>query len=285
MSTVFYGVFAALCWGIHDLFARTCANRIGPWRMAFWVMTAGGVLLLPYFAWRGFPDRLSGEGLILSLALGIAYAAGVGGIYKAFSLGPISLVAPLTSAYPALIVGWGLLHGLAPTPLQLAAMVLAVTGALVVGRFGDSDASKPLGRRQLAAIFLFCLLCIVGFATAVVIGQKAAPMVGEVEAAWISRATAALAVLPFVVGEAGSQRVAAGWWPAILAMGLLDILGLIAVSSAGHLADKEFAAIGTSAYGAVAVVLAMIFLKEKVVAGQWIGIVMIALGVAGLSWQ
>jgi uncharacterized membrane protein len=66
-------------------------------------------------------------------------------------------------------------------------------------------------------------------------------------------------------------------------MGALDVLGVIAVNASGHLPGKEFAAIGVSAYGALAVLLAMIFLKEKVSGGQWIGILMIAAGVATMS--
>ena len=69
----------------------------------------------------------------------------------------------------------------------------------------------------------------------------------------------------------------------MLAMALLDVFGVIAVNASGHLPGKEFAAIGISSYGAIAVVLAMLILKEKVSAGQWLGILMIATGVATLS--
>ena len=69
----------------------------------------------------------------------------------------------------------------------------------------------------------------------------------------------------------------------MLAMALLDVFGVIAVNASGHQPGKEFAAIGISSYGAMAVVLAMLILKEKVSAGQWAGILMIAAGVATLS--
>ena len=63
------------------------------------------------------------------------------------------------------------------------------------------------------------------------------------------------------------------------------MLGVTAVNASGHLPGKEFAAVGISGYGAVSVVLAMIFLKEKVSAGQWAGIAMIVGGVAAVSTQ
>ena len=50
-----------------------------------------------------------------------------------------------------------------------------------------------------------------------------------------------------------------------------------------YLGGVIIAGIGISAYGALSVIMAMIFLKEKVSPGQWVGLVMIVAGVATLS--
>ena len=63
----------------------------------------------------------------------------------------------------------------------------------------------------------------------------------------------------------------------------LNVDGVIAVNASAHFPGKEFAGIGISAYGALSVIMAMIFLKEKVSPGQWAGLAMIVLGVATLS--
>jgi len=68
-------------------------------------------------------------------------------------------------------------------------------------------------------------------------------------------------------------------------MGGLDVAALTGINFIGTLPNKEMGAMGISAYGAIAVLLAMIFLKEKVSSGQWLGIAMIAAGVAGLGIQ
>ena len=67
-------------------------------------------------------------------------------------------------------------------------------------------------------------------------------------------------------------------------MGGLDVLGVIAVNASGHLPGKEFAGVGISAYGAVSVILAMFFLKEKVSPGQWVGLALIVDGVSR-AWR
>ena len=52
---------------------------------------------------------------------------------------------------------------------------------------------------------------------------------------------------------------------------------------AAAIPGKEFAGIGISAYAAISVIMAMIFLKEKVSPGQWVGLIMIVGAVATMS--
>jgi drug/metabolite transporter (DMT)-like permease len=139
MLAVMFGVFAALCWSVHDLIARGMAARIGPFRMAALVMISGGILLSVYVLYDGRIWQSSREGLIAGLVLGLVYGLAVGGLFKAFSLGPISLVGPLTAGYPVLAVLWGVTNGLEPTALQWAAVAATLIGAVIVARSGTED--------------------------------------------------------------------------------------------------------------------------------------------------
>ena len=215
--------------------------------------------------------------------LGLAYGFGVGGLFKAFSLGPISLVGPLTAGYPVLTVLWGVANGLEPTLLQWACVAATLIGASIVARSGTEDgginAVEP-GKMPMLLLFAHggagLFLC-----------RRAGPAcrvtVGEIEAAWLSRATALVTLLPFMLSERNSRPSAAGTGSGIFVMGVLDVLGLIAINASGHLPGKEFAGVGISAYGALSVILAMIFLKEKVSAGQWLGLALIVGAVATIS--
>ncbi len=284
MPVVLLGVFAALCWSVHDLFARSLAVRIGPFRMAMLVMLAGGLLLTGFVISDGTVWTASRSALLLSVGLGIAYGVGVGGLFKAFSLGPVSIVAPLTAAYPVLVLLWGFANGLQPTALQWAATGVTVAGAVVMARAsGDDNAAHALEKGKLPMLLFFCILASLGYAVAVILGQNAAVAMGEVEAAWISRPVALLSLLPFLAREKAPARMWPRHWIGITVMGTLDVLGLVAVNASGHLPGREFAAIGISAYGAIAAILAMVFLREKVSARQLLGIALIAGGVATLS--
>ncbi len=226
----------------------------------------------------------SGPAIGWGLLLGVLLGLGVGGLFKAFSLGPISLVGPVTAGYPVLAVLWGVANGLEPSLLQWLAVAATLAGAVIVARSGAPDGGiNAVEPGKMPTLLLFCAMAVLGYASSIVLGQNAGVAVGEFEATWISRATALLTIVPFMLGEAKPQPLAPRHWIAIFAMGGLDVAGVTAVNASGHLPGKEFAAIGISGYGAMSVILAMIFLKEKVSAGQWAGIAMIAAGVATVS--
>jgi drug/metabolite transporter (DMT)-like permease len=216
--------------------------------------------------------------------LGLAYGFGVGGLFRAFSLGPISLVAPLTAGYPVLTVLWGVANGLEPTLLQWACVAATLIGALIIARSGTEEGGiNAVEPGKMPLLLLFCAMSVLGYSAAVVLGQHAAVEVGEIEAAWLSRATSILTLLPFVLTERNYTPISRWHWIGLAVMGVLDVLGLIAINASGHLPGKDFAGVGISAYGALSVLLAMIFLKEKVSPGQWLGLAMIVGAVATIS--
>ncbi len=284
MLAVLFGVFAALCWSVHDLIARALAARVGAFRMAALVIITGGALLSFYIFWTGKIWSSDWEGIKAGLILGLVYGFGVGGLFKAFSLGPISLVGPITAGYPVLAVLWNVFMGLEPTWLQWACVAATMLGAVIVARSGTEDGGiNAVEPGKMPVLLLFAAIAVLGYSSSIILGQQAALVVGEVEATWISRFTALVTLTPFLLTEQKVPRLKPIHWFGITVMGVLDVLGVIAVNASGHLPGKEFAGIGISAYGAGATILAMIFLKEKVSPGQWLGIALIVSGVASLS--
>lgn len=284
MIAVLLGVAAATCWSIHDLVARSYAARIGPLRMAIAVMLVGGVFVGAIVLARNTLWQAPPRGLLEAALLGIAYGFGAGSLFKAFSLGPISVVGPLTAAYPALVVLWGVINGLEPSWLQWLAIAVTLVGAVIVGRSGHADGGiHAVAKTDLARLLFFCLTASIAYAAAVIFAQNAAVAIGEYEATFVSRPVAALALLPFMAGEARRMPLQAKHWWGIVAMAILDVAGITAINLSGFLPQREYAAVGISAYGAIAVIFAALVLREKVSLGQWSGIAFIVAGVATLA--
>jgi drug/metabolite transporter (DMT)-like permease len=286
MMSVLLGLVAALCWSTHDLLARRFAGNAGPFRMSFWIMLAGGALLAVPVVWRG--QLLAGEGyaVITALAMGLVYAFAIGALLLAFSLAPVSIVGPLTAGYPALVVVWGLWQGHVPTWPQWLAIALVLAGVLIVSRNGhDDDHADTVVTGKMPLVIAAALIADLAFAATVIMGQSATEGLGEYEVTFLSRfPAAALLLLMMLKDRAQLAPLSTAGQLAIVAMAACDVTAVTAINAAAWFPNRELGAMAISSYGALSVLMAMIFLRERVTALQWFGIILVVVGVAILGW-
>jgi uncharacterized membrane protein len=285
MFAILLGLGAAFFWSLHDLMARVYTPRFGAYRMAMVVLLVGALVLLPAVLWRGHLALLTLPAALTILAMGIIYAAALAGLLKAFSLGPVSVVGPLTASYPALVVLWNVINGLEPTAFEWFAVLLILAGAVMVGKLGPADGGlSAIPKEHVKSLIIASLVASLGFAATIVLGQNASAIVGPLETTFLSRFPAALTLLPVMWRERPteprftSQAVMAGG-----AMALCDVVAVTTINMMGNFPNKAFGAMAISSYGAMAALLALWLLKEKAAAGQWLGIGLIVIGVAILG--
>jgi drug/metabolite transporter (DMT)-like permease len=285
MITLSLGLLSALCWSVHDVVARSFAERFGPYRLAFGVVVVGALLLLPLVLWRGTLWSAPQWALAYALALGVVYASAIGGLFKAFSLAPVSVVGPLTASYPALVVVWGLFNGLVPQPMEWLGLALIMAGAVIVGKStDDTDGESKVPEGQMFFAILAITVAMVSFAAAVVLGQYAARGMGEIETTFVSRFPAALILMPaFIADGKRHAPLQPKVWLAIFVMAAMDVTAVTAINASGHFPNPELGSMAISTYGALSVLIAMVVLKEKVSRWQWGGIVLIVVGMAMLG--
>jgi len=278
------GLFAALCWSIHDIGARLLAPRMGAFRLGLRTEMGGFILLLPLVVMARSSNI---NDWLLVGVLGVIYGLAIAGLFKSFAMAPLSVVGPFSSGYPALVVVWGMFFGLKPTLLQFGGIGAILAGAVVIARFSHEDGGmKSLSRAKLWELAFWIILSDVCFAAAIVLGQKLALTFGDATTAGLLR-IAAMAVLGAFASREIAPSTSLTWKIALLCvfMGGLDVLALTGINAMGTMPYKELGAMGISTYGAIASVLAMIWLKEKVSLGQWIGIGLTVLGVAAIGVQ
>lgn len=284
MIALLLGLVAALCWSSHDLMARRFAAPLGPFRMAFWVMLAGALLLLPILLksnfWTASPAAIG-----LALGMGIVYAMAAAGLFLALTLAPVSIVGPIVGGYPALIVLWGLVNGLQPTTMQWLCMALILIGVFVVARseqegIGHSDVLPG----KLPLVLVASAVSSIGYAATAVIGQKAAISLGAIETTLLSRFPAAgVLFLLMLWQKQPTAPINKTAWLGIFAMAAFDATAETAINAATYFPNRELGSMAISASSATSVLLAMAVLKEKVTVLQWVGVLTIVAGVAGLA--
>ena len=120
-------------------------------------------------------------------------------------------------------------------------------------------------------------------AVLVVAGQAAVPIYGEIQTLWFGR-IAGLAFLTLVFALRRKRPgVPMRWWPLLIGQGCLDAGGYLFLFAGSAGEGKEIAAVAGSAFGAVTVLLAWIFLRERIHAPQWLGIALVFVGIGVLA--
>ena len=288
---------ASVCWGSGDFLGGLTTRRASLWAVIIGSQAAGlvGAALVTVLTGHAWP----GLAVVWPVLLGgVASVIAISCFYKALAIGSMSIVAPIsaTSAMIPFLVGLAL--GERPGTAQLAGIVLAAAGVVLVAseraRAGDTIGvaalpnepaiqpaalgAHPERRNQRRAIALSLLAAVcMGL---VLIGYDAT---ARHDALWAMlggrMSSAVLFVLVFLAlrPRVEMRRSAV---PFIVAVGLLDTgaNGLFALATTrGYL---SIVAVIGSVYPVVTVVLAYAVLRERLARHQLVGALATLAGIA-----
>ncbi len=287
---ILLGLLTALTWGGADFIARFATHRIGALRSMLYMQLTGFLLLsllLPALGgWGHLADGSGWQPWAWGFLAGCFNAMSGLALYRAFEIGKMAVVAPLSASYPALTLLLSWMTGERLSAMRIVGIFCTLIGVVVVAGGektpdeNDAAAVQRSGRGIGWAIF-----AAVGFAVLFwLLGFRIIARVGAVQTVWTIRLTSALftAVAIFIAKQ--PMRLPSGdvrWM--VLGMGVFDT-GAFVLSNLG-MKMEQVAVISVlgSLYGAVTVGLAAIFLREHVSKWQWMGIVTIFVGILLIS--
>ncbi|MEI6725089.1 MAG: DMT family transporter [Actinomycetes bacterium] len=288
---------ASVCWGSGDFLGGLTTRRASLWAVIIGSQAVGlvGAALVTVLTGHAWPGLAAVWPVLLG---GVASVIAISCFYKALAIGSMSIVAPIsaTSAMIPFLVGLAL--GERPGAAQLAGIVLAAAGVVLVAseraRAGDTIGvaalpnepaiqpaalgAHPERRNQRRAIALSLLAAVcMGL---VLIGYDAT---ARHDALWAMlggrMSSAVLFVLVFLAlrPRVEMRRSAV---PFIVAVGLLDTgaNGLFALATTrGYL---SIVAVIGSVYPVVTVILAYAVLRERLARHQLAGALATLAGIA-----
>lgn len=297
INTLFLGLIAALAWGVHDVFVRFISQRAAILPTLLAVLIAGGVLAAPVTLLAGDWAAMTGQAILAAIGAGLLFAFASYSLYQAFSIGPVRLVSPLIASYPVLSVSWASATGASTSAGEWIAVLLTIAGVAIVARgVGNTEADQAAQapdandarqqRRQRRRAIIWSLMAGFGFAATFFTGQTAAQMGAELPVILVTRlaaiATIAAALL-FTTGFHRPTTTSKRHWLLLCGMGGLDAVALGSVTMSGTMPNPEYASVTSSVFGLITVVLAWMFLKEKMTPTQWGGVIIVFGAIAYLG--
>src|SRR5499427_267196 len=163
------GVLTAVSWGSSDFLARFATRTLGSLRSVFWMQACGAafITILLFFA-RDWGHLFDGSGFqpwAWGVLAGAINTAAMFALYRAFELGKMAVVAPISASYPALTVTLSMLSGEKLSLYRGLGIVAAFVGVILVaagekpgpqaitGRDVENDSEYAVKQNSLAGIF------------------------------------------------------------------------------------------------------------------------------------
>jgi uncharacterized membrane protein len=267
MLSALFGLLSATSWGAGDFFGGLASRRSSAARATFYGEVFGLVMLLavaPFFGGLGMPWT----DWAWSLVAGATGAFGLSILYRALVEGQMSVAAPVSALLAAVlpVTLAALTEGL-PGPLVLAGFALAL---IAIWLISQSEGASTRFHMRLADLRLPLLSGVCFGAYFILIHQGSrhavlAPMIA-------ARCAGSLTLLVLNLARRELSWPERPLWPLILANALGDIGGNAFYILAGQVGRMDVAAVLGSLYPGMTVILAWIFLHEKISRPQFLGI-------------
>lgn len=276
MTSILFGLSSAIAWGAGDYAGGIASRRSSAYR-ATWYGEAFGLLVLLAAAMVYRESPMPWQDWAWCVLAGALGATGLLILYRSLAAGQMSIAAPVSGLMAAalpVIVG-SLLQGL-PRPTTFLGFALALLAVWLVSQ-GEGASSQALARLSELRLPLISGVCFGMYFILIHQGSQHAllwPMIA-------ARCSGTISLTIFAAFQRELRMPRAALLPWILLNAAGDIGGNTFYILAGQVGRLDVAAVLSSLYSGVTVILAWLLLKERINRLQLSGI-LAALAAIGL---
>jgi drug/metabolite transporter (DMT)-like permease len=299
---IILGLTGAICWGAADFAARFASRQVGAYRTLFFMQFFGFLALSVYLKTTGGVSHRIAPGWhpwAMAAAAGLLNVLASLALYHSFEHGTLSIVGPVSSSYPALTVALSFLSGERIHAVRATGLAITLLGVILAAtsfaQTKDMQTEKnpqhrtaaraEPSRAQLSTGVGWAICAALGFGVLFwFLGFHVVPAVGSAASVWVMRLTALIS-LSLAAGPASQTlELPRGkvWW-LLLAVGILDTAAFVVNNAGLSTGQVSVVSVLASLYGAFTVLLAWIFLRERLERSQWLGIILIFIGIVLVS--
>ncbi len=291
------GLGAALAWGTLDIFSALSSRRIGSLKVTSGIQLVGAAVVLALAVVTGTPFPSDPAVLIGGSLVGLAGAGAYLTYFTGLRIGPIAVVSGMVAAYGGLTVVLAVVvRGESLNSIQAGGAAIATLGVILTGVAFDGTlrgtkfASPGVGF-AVVALVLFATMSI---GSDIVIDRSSwieVLIVARTANAVVSIAILAIALtvlrrpaMPLIIGESGVAGTFDRRVVALVGMaGVLDVAGLIVFTYGLEFAETWLVGLASSFGPAVTIIVAVVFLGERLKPIQWVGLGGVLVGMIAIG--
>ncbi len=277
MVAVALGLAASFCWGLADFIGGTKSRTLDVLAVLA-VSQAVALVLLAVVAVARAEGPPGVEPVLYAAGAGAAGAAGLAALYRGLAVGAMAVVAPIAALGAGIPVVVGVLTGDRLAGVQVAGILLALTGVALAAR---EEAPEDGGVRLAVGVGLAATAALgIGL---FLVGMDAA---GENDVLWallVARLTSVVLVGLAALATRPDLAATRPHLSTVAAIGLLDLGANALFTLASTEGLVSVASVCSSLYPVVTIVLAASLLGERVRPARSAGIALVMLGVVGIA--
>lgn len=276
MAPLIISLASAFSWGVSDFLGGLQSRRLPVLGVLAVSQPAGLILIAALIPLIG-ADPIAADKLAIAFFAGAASLGGLGAFYAAMATGTVSVVAPIAALGVVVPVAVGLIQGESPGAVQLAGLVPAMAGVVLLSYEEDPEHSRASRRPIVLAIVAGLGFGVFFTGLDAAAADRPGWAILAVRIGGVATVAAALLVArPRLDGVGSALGI-------LVLIGAFDVLANALFAIASTKGVLPVVAVGGSMYPAFTVALAHGVLGERLAPLQWAGVMLALLGVAMIA--
>jgi drug/metabolite transporter (DMT)-like permease len=275
-AAVLLALASSAVWGTADFSGGLLSRRVPTVPVTVISQLAGFAALLVVVAGRG--GDLGGRSFAIGIAAGVGGGTGLAAFYKALSLGTMSIVSPVVACGAVVPFGVSIATGERPSGLAVAGAGLAIAGA-VLASAEERHADEP-NRARAVLLAVLAAIALGLFTYFLGLGSREGSALSTLTGARVGSLSF---LLVLAAARRESLRIGRRWFWPVAAVGLLDVTANVLFALASRHGLLALVSVLGSLYPVMTILLAYVFLHERLTRPQLAGVATALAGVAALS--
>lgn len=276
------GILVMIPWGLVDIFTKKGIDKVGPYVSTVYFQIFSFLTVIPLLFYDSTIPELSLSRVGMVIILSIMDMTGFIILFKAYEIGKVSILNPITSSFAILagIISF-VFFGENFSQIKFLAFIVIILGILLTA-IDLKGIKDGLQSRDFAKGVPLAIICFTIWGIYVPLWDRLIEGEGWVVLSLMSKIIMFLFALFFttVIKKQSIKITGKRIYTILIIAGILDGLGSIAFNwGLNNSKETSILAALASAYPLVLIIAAYFILKEKISSNQYFGIFLIVAGI------